>query len=167
MRLSVLTQTKVAGTVHTFQSPWSLINSTGKPHCSANWAPPRRKLWPLYWSAGNPRSARLWRNLQTNFAWVKGTGVPFSTYRKRGAGPSTEGQVKQRPNRAVEGQNSVFFNLGKGILRVRSRNWMTFDHRTVKTAPSLWNSTSDVHRLRSGSNDPMLCTNKLDFRKKE
>ena len=96
--------------------------------------PPRRKLCPLYRSAGKPSSDRLWRNLLTNLAWVRTTSKPLSKYLNRGAGLFPVGQDRQRPSKAFEGQNRECFNLGKGILKVRSRNCMTLDQRTVKTA---------------------------------
>ena len=75
----------------------------------------------------------------------------FISKQNSGKGLQEAGTAKTIPNSAVDGQNGEFSIFGRGICNVRSRNWITFDHRTDKITPSAVNSASLMQRWRDGS----------------
>ena len=56
---------------------------------------------------------------------------------------------------------------GQGICRVRSRNWITFDHLTDKITPSEVNLASEAHKWHFGSKTSTPGISRFDLRKKE
>ena len=140
----------------------------GSPHCKAKLAPPRLKLWPEYLSGGIPNADKQALSFRINNAWVRTDNNPSGLlYLNSGAGVGLPEHSLQNPRREVEGQKGELLIFGKGTCKVRSRYWITFDHRMANTTPWGVNSTSWTQRCLDGSNNSGDWISKLDFLKKE
>ena len=91
----------------------------------------------------------------------------FILYLNNGEGLPGAGQSNSKVSKAVEGQKGDLGIWGSGMSRRRSRNWITFDHLTVKTTPLGLNCASLAQRCLAGSKAARDWTSKLDFLKKE